>query len=309
MDHREPDNKKSRMGMLASIGVGASFLVGKTKYALVALKLTKAAPLVSMIITSLTYSLFFGWPYALGMVGQILAHESGHALVMLHFKVPFSPMVFIPFVGAVIAQQGPEQDAYTDALIAFGGPAVGTAVACGISVAGSAYDSQLLLALADFGYMINLFNLMPLGMLDGGRIGTAISPWFNVAGVAGGGWLIYSGVVTNPIFYLIMMGGCYSTAARMFGWEERENKNYYRVPGQKQAALLSGYVGLVTFLLYAMGENNRKRKTPRQLQAELDGTVDAGAPHNPSDGLYDDFFASSDSGHGEGPSTGGGVWG
>jgi hypothetical protein len=100
-----PPKLRSRGGMIASAGLGASFLFGKTKFLLGALKITKAGPLLSMLVTSATYSLFFGWPYAVGMVGLIFVHECGHLLVMRHYGVPFSPMVFVPFLGAVIAMK------------------------------------------------------------------------------------------------------------------------------------------------------------------------------------------------------------
>ena len=58
-------------------GTGALVLFGKTKYILTALKLTKLAPLASMVFTVGTYSLFFGLPYATGIVGLILIHEIG----------------------------------------------------------------------------------------------------------------------------------------------------------------------------------------------------------------------------------------
>jgi hypothetical protein len=70
------DKIMKRLGSLGAVGY---LLLAKTKYVLVALKLTKAAPLVSMVLTSATYSLFFGWPFAIGMVGQTLLHELGHA--------------------------------------------------------------------------------------------------------------------------------------------------------------------------------------------------------------------------------------
>jgi hypothetical protein len=70
------DKIMKRLGSLGAVGY---LLLAKTKYVLVALKLTKAAPLVSMVLTSATYSLFFGWPFAVGMVGQTLLHELGHA--------------------------------------------------------------------------------------------------------------------------------------------------------------------------------------------------------------------------------------
>jgi hypothetical protein len=48
-DNRPPPKKeeKSKWGVIASVGMGATFLLGKAKYVLVAMKLTKAAPLLS----------------------------------------------------------------------------------------------------------------------------------------------------------------------------------------------------------------------------------------------------------------------
>lgn len=176
---------KSRMGMLATAGLGATLLFGKMKFVLIAFKLTKAAPLASMVITSFAYSLFFGWPYAVGMVSLIFFHECGHAIVMKHYNVPFSPMVFIPFMGAVIAMKERPKSSYEEAVIAFGGPVVGSVAALGVATTGAITDSQLLYALADWGFMINLFNLMPIGQLDGGRIGSAIHPAMNSLGLVG----------------------------------------------------------------------------------------------------------------------------
>jgi Zn-dependent protease len=192
-DKKEDDKApvKSRMGMLATAGLGASFLFGKMKFVLIALKLTKAAPLASMVITSFAYSLFFGWPYAVGMVSLIFFHECGHAIVMKYYNVPFSPMVFIPFMGAVIAMKERPKNSYEEAVIAFGGPVVGSLAALGVSTGGVLTDSQLLYALADWGFMINLFNLMPIGSLDGGRIGSAIHPAMNSIGLVGGYVYVY----------------------------------------------------------------------------------------------------------------------
>ena len=59
------------------LGTGALVLMGKGKYILGALKLTKLASLGSMMLTVGTYSMFFGFPYAVGMVGLIVVHEAG----------------------------------------------------------------------------------------------------------------------------------------------------------------------------------------------------------------------------------------
>ena len=57
-----------------ALGAGAVIL-GKGKYILGALKLTKLAPLGSMLLSVGAYTMIFGFPYAVGMVGLILVHE------------------------------------------------------------------------------------------------------------------------------------------------------------------------------------------------------------------------------------------
>lgn len=148
-------------GLLAA----GSLLMGKTKYLLAALKVTKLASLGSMVLSIGAYSMVFGLPYAIGVVGQITLHEMGHAYAMHKYGIPFSPMVFIPFMGAVIAMREQPRDAYQDAVIGAAGPVAGTLVAGLISIAGHANGSQLLISLADFGFMVNLFNLLPLGTM------------------------------------------------------------------------------------------------------------------------------------------------
>jgi hypothetical protein len=58
-------------------------------------------------------------------------------------RVPFSPMVFIPFVGAVIAQKEPSRSAWEDAVIALAGPGLGTLGAAAVGVAGYATNTQV----------------------------------------------------------------------------------------------------------------------------------------------------------------------
>ena len=83
------------MRFLTAAGGSALVLASKGKYILGALKLTKFASLGSMFLSVGAYSMVFGLPYAAGMVGQIVLHESGHALVMKHYGIPFSPMIFM----------------------------------------------------------------------------------------------------------------------------------------------------------------------------------------------------------------------
>lgn len=267
---------RKNVGSLATIGLGASLLFGKAKYVLVGLKLTKLTPLISMMISTGAYAMFFGWPYATGMVGLIFVHELGHALAMKKYNIPFSPMVFVPFMGAVISMESQPKNAFDEAVIAIAGPVLGSMGALSLQLAAPHCDtmmhSQLCYALADWGYMINMFNLLPIGQLDGGRITNSISPYFGVAGVVGGGLMIYNGIIHNPIFYLIMLSGIYSTGSRFYDrykhgtFHNNANPYYYHIPNHKKLLIATSYFGLIGTLVYAMYQNNKHKRSPKQLE-------------------------------------------
>jgi Zn-dependent protease len=264
---RGPAGGNRWMRGAGALGTGAVVLFGKGKYLLGALKLTKLASLGSMVLTVGTYSMFFGFPYAAGMVGLITVHEIGHAAVMHQRGIPFSPMVFMPFMGAMISMNRRPRDAWEDALVAFGGPVLGSVGAGAVAVAGHMTESQLLFALADFGFMINLFNLLPLGSMDGGRIAGALSPWAHVAGLGMGTTLAYSGAIHNPLFYLILLAGGWETFQRFYN-PGSIPPNYYRITPMQRGAIGLGYVGLVGSLALAMDVNERFKKPPEVLVRE-----------------------------------------
>lgn len=116
------------------------------------------------------YALLWGWPFAVGLVLLILVHELGHYLEArrqgLHPDLP----VFIPFLGAYVALGNAQIGPWRHALISYAGPALGGVGAAVLWVAGDMRDSDLLRALAYTGFLLNLFNLIPIGFLDGGQL-------------------------------------------------------------------------------------------------------------------------------------------
>jgi len=143
--------KKGGGGRIGAMFGLAALALGKFKYVLVGLKLTKLAPVLSMVASSLAYSAIFGPAYGCGMVGLIFVHECGHAIAMRYYGLPFSPMVFIPFVGAVIQMQKLPATAAQSAVVALAGPVLGGVAAGATAFAGHATGSQLLMALGDWG--------------------------------------------------------------------------------------------------------------------------------------------------------------
>jgi Zn-dependent protease len=176
-------------------------------------------------------------------------------------------MVLVPFIGATVVMNRGPRDAWEDALVAVGGPVLGSIGAGVVAVGAQMTQSQLLFTLADFGFMINLFNLLPIGMMDGGRISSALSPYAGVAGLGLGGLLAFEGVVSNPIFYLILLAGGWETFQRFYN-PASIPPNYYRITNGQRMVIMGGYFGLIGALIAAMAFNQRSQKPPEVLIRE-----------------------------------------
>jgi Zn-dependent protease len=122
----------------------------------------------SIFIAVGLYTLFFGWKFAVGFVLLILLHESGHYIEAkregLNPKLP----VFIPFLGAYV--QYTRGNPWQTARVALAGPILGGVAALVCYLIGRSQGSDLFLALGYTGFFLNLINLIPVGILDGGAI-------------------------------------------------------------------------------------------------------------------------------------------
>lgn len=134
----------------------------------------------SMLISVFAYAMVYGWRYAIGFVAMLFAHESGHFLAAKQRNLKVGAPTFIPFVGAWINLKDQPIDAETEAYIGIAGPMLGSFAAFLCFLAGYASGSRWMLAVSYAGFALNLFNLIPITPLDGGRIVAAISPriWF-----------------------------------------------------------------------------------------------------------------------------------
>lgn len=183
-----PDKPKPR-GLLARLGpVGAAiaFLLGKLKALGVLVTVLKLKTLLTMALTIGIYATQWGWPFAVGFVLLIFVHEMGHVLVLRAEGIPASAPVFIPFVGAFVAMRAHPQDAWSEYKVAVGGPVLGSIGAALTLAAGLVLHHPLLVALGRAGLAINLFNLVPVSPLDGGRILAPLPRAFWIGGFAVG---------------------------------------------------------------------------------------------------------------------------
>ena len=138
-----------------------------------------------MIISIGAYALLGGWWFGVGLVALIFVHEMGHVLALRRQGVPASAPFFIPFMGAVIGMKKMPENAWKEAEVALAGPLLGSLGAAAVWLAGSYYHSHFLVALAFVGFFINLFNLIPVVPLDGGRAVAALHPAIWLVGLVG----------------------------------------------------------------------------------------------------------------------------
>jgi Zn-dependent protease len=146
-----------------------------TKAKLLLLGLTKASTFLSMILSLGVYWSLWGWKFALGLVLSIYVHEMGHVVMLRHYGIRATAPMFIPGIGAFIrAKQYPASN-HEDARVGLAGPVWGLGAAMASYVLYLATGLGIFGAIAKFGAWMNLFNLLPIFPLDGGRGFKALS--------------------------------------------------------------------------------------------------------------------------------------
>jgi Zn-dependent protease len=241
--------------MLAPLGVvGVLFLKFFAKLKFILLPVLKFLPVVlktggTMILTIGVYAMVWGVWFALGFVLLIFVHECGHLLAARRLGLKVGAPVFIPFMGAFIALKEAPRNAWIEAQVGIGGPMLGTVGAGICEVIHLATGNRMFGALAYSGFFLNLFNLMPVGFLDGGRIVTALSPWLWIAGFLILGLL----TILHPNFLLILI--LIVSIPRIFSLFRRksdEERRYFEVTPAQRWTMAIMYFGLVGLLVLGM---------------------------------------------------------
>jgi Zn-dependent protease len=206
--------------------------------------------LLGLFISFGAYLWFGGIWFAVGLIGLIFVHECGHWLEAKRQGLPVTAPLFIPFLGASIFLKERPENAWREFQLAFAGPLVGSLGALAVYAVAVAEDSNRLRAIAFLGFFINLFNLLPVVPLDGGRIVAAIHPALWVLGL-----LALVGLVffrPNGLLVIILI------IAAMELWDRWKTRNlagsreYYAVrPWQRLTAGIA-YFGLAAALVFGM---------------------------------------------------------
>jgi len=212
-------------------------------------------PAGTMLLSVAVYAWIYGWPYAVGFVGLIFVHEMGHYLAARQRGLDVGAPTFIPFVGAWIEMKQRPHNVETEAYVGLAGPLVGTLGALVCYFAGRHLNNQLLLALAYSGFILNLFNLIPVSPLDGGRITAVLSPRIWFVGLP----VLIAAFLYSPSPLLILIGIIVLPqlkAAWNYDPHAPENQAYYGIKTEDRIfyalfyLVLTGFLALISYDLH-----------------------------------------------------------
>jgi Zn-dependent protease len=212
--------------------------------------LFKAKFFFSIFISAAFYVWYGGWWFGIGLIVLLFVHEMGHVIEAKRQGLPVSAPVFIPFLGAAIIMKEMPQDAWNEAKVGIAGPLLGSAGALALWIAGEATDSNSLKAIAFLGFLLNLFNLLPVIPLDGGRIVGALHPALWAVGFLALLGLVF--IRPNPLLLLILF---FSGMELWNRWRMRnhpERQSYFRVKPSQRVTMAVLYFGLAILLVVGM---------------------------------------------------------
>jgi Zn-dependent protease len=174
----------------------------------------------------------------------------GHVIQLRREGIKATAPLFIPFMGAFVGMKQMPQNAAAEARVGLAGPVLGS-LGCLIPLGlWLATGNVFWEALTFTGFLVNLFNLLPVLPLDGGRAMAALSPWMWIVGF---GLLIAATVLfPNPIMIIILLFGGMETLRR---WRLRKtpaSQAYHRVSRGQRAAIAFVYLSLAIGLAIGM---------------------------------------------------------
>jgi Zn-dependent protease len=259
----EPPRQNPIRRRLGAIIVAIGAFIAKFKAILLLLpKIKLLSTAGTMLVSIVAYAFIWGFPFAVGFVVLLLIHEMGHVIQLRREGIKATAPMFIPFMGAFISAKSLGENALAEARVGLAGPIIGSLGAVACIPIWHATGNDMWRALAFTGFFINLFNLLPVVPLDGGRAMAAMAPWMWFVGFAG--LVVLAFVFPNPIIILILVFGGLETYKR---WKQRKSggeaqRAYYRVKPLDRALVAAVYLSLTALLIVGMNATHLPRTIP-----------------------------------------------
>jgi Zn-dependent protease len=241
-DEQPAPSAKERLQRAGGAVVAAVAAVAKLGALVFKVKFVGLA--LSMLVSVLGYTLFFGWTFAVGLVLLVLVHELGHLVVMRARGYTTGLPVFVPMFGAYVKGSKEGATAYDSALGSLAGPLAGGLGALAVLGLGDVYSSDFLNALGYFALFINLLNLAPIAPFDGHQPGSAlrVAEWVALLAVLG----LVEWQTPGPAVPLLVLTGAFRAYQT---WKHPAPTGL--APAERRTVVLT-YVGIIAMSLVAM---------------------------------------------------------
>jgi Zn-dependent protease len=243
---------KKAFGPVAVVLIAIFNFFGKIK--LLILPALKFLPVIlktggTMILSIGAYAMFWGVWFAVGFVLLIFVHECGHLVAAKRLGLKVGAPVFIPFMGAIIALKEAPRNAWIESQVGIGGPILGAVGAGLCQLLYLATGNMMFRGLAYTGFFLNLFNLAPVGFLDGGRIVTALSPWLWLVGFV----ILAAMTLIHPnLILIIILVASVPRLFFLFRKKTEQELRYFEVTPAQRWIMAALYFGLIVLLVQGM---------------------------------------------------------
>lgn len=202
----QPKRKYGFLALLAKLG---------GKFIGILAKLLKSLKVGKVMLAGASfgaYALLWNWKFALVLICSLVFHEMGHLWAMRRYGLKTKGIYLIPLLGAAAVSEDAFPSRKAETVIALMGPLWGFGLALAVFGLYAATGMPLFAALAGWMAMINLFNLLPVNPLDGGRVmksvaysvSSTLGVAFLAAGIVGGFLLAHYfnlGLITFLTFF------------------------------------------------------------------------------------------------------------
>jgi Zn-dependent protease len=205
----EPENKwASRLGPVGPIAI----LLAKGKVVLAAI--FKLKFLLSFASFMGVYWALYGAKFGVGFAVLILIHEFGHFIDIKRRGLPADMPVFLPGLGAYVRWRALGVSLETRAAVSLAGPLAGLLACIACLLLWWRTGEHLWAGLASASALLNIVNLIPVWVLDGGQAATAMSKTERLILLTGALalWL----VLGQNLFFLVAAGFAYRLFTKDF---------------------------------------------------------------------------------------------
>lgn len=207
----------------------------------------------SLFLSLGLYAMMFGWRYAVMIIVLIYVHEMGHYIWMKFYGLNPKAPVFVPFLGAYTAMSNLPDNPVTHAWVAYAGPLVGGLGAALFYWIGMQTNNLFLVAAANTGFMLNMFQLVPMRPFDGGFISSCISKWLSIPGLLLAVWLAWQ--FHSILIFIICIVGFFATLSQF------KKAETVPVPVLQKIIVTLAYFGLAGTLAWCFGTSQMHLST------------------------------------------------